>query len=206
MVRIRRLRSRALFLGGILLVTISLLAPPALAKIGVGVDLAKIAVNKPLMPGGIYRLPSVTVINTGDEVHDYTLEVTYHYKQPQLMPPGSWFIFTPETFELNPGRTQVVDIRMRVPVSARPGDYFAYVEAHPIAKKKGVTIGVAAATRLYFSVKPANILSAIWWRIVTFLSITAPFSYIVLITIVVVVGILSFLKYFRISLSVKRRG
>lgn len=176
------------------------------AKVGVGVNLGKIAVDEPLMPGGIYRLPSLGVINTGDETKDYVLDVTYHYQQKELEPPGDWFIFSPKTFELAPAKSQTVDIKLNLPVNARPGNYFAYLEAHPIVKgKKGVTIGVAAATKLYFSIKPANIFSAILYKILTFFETFAPYSYIGLGLLVLIAGILIFRRYFKIKLGVERR-
>lgn len=152
---------------------------PAYAQIGVGVNLGKISVDKPLSPGGTYHLPSVSVINTGEEASDYEVEVTYHYEQKELRPPADWVKFDPKTFHLEPGESQPVAITLSIPVRAEPGDYFAYIEAHPIVKEEGVAIGVAAATKLYFTVKPSNIFTAIWHRIKSFFETNAPISYII---------------------------
>lgn len=177
------------------------------AKVGVGVNLGKISVDELLMPGGIYRLPSITVINTGDETKDYGLDATYHYQQKELEPPAKWFIFSPATFELAPGKSQAVDVKLNLPLNARPGDYFAYLEAHPIVKgKKGVTIGVAAATKLYFTIKPANIFSAILYKILTFFETFAPYSYIGVGLVVLIAGILVFRRYFRIRFGIERKA
>lgn len=176
------------------------------AKVGVGVNLGKISVDELLMPGGIYRLPSITVINTGDETKEYALDVTYHYQQKEFEPSSKWFLFSPATFELAPGKSQAVNIKLNLPINARPGDYFAYLEAHPIVKgKEGVTIGVAAATKLYFSIKPANIVSGIGYKILTFFETFAPYSYIGLGLLVLIAGILVFRQYFRIRFGIERK-
>lgn len=201
-----QLQRRILF-GTVFLALILMTAPLAFAKVGVGVNLGKISVDEPLMPGGIYRLPSVTVINTGDETRDYAVDVTYHYQQKELEPSGKWFIFSPATFELAPGKSQTVNIKLNLPVKARPGDYFAYLEAHPIVKgKKGVTIGVAAATKLYFVIKPANIISGIGYKILTFFETFAPYSYVGLGLLVLIAGILVFRRYFRIRFGIERKA
>lgn len=200
-----KLGKTVLMIAMILALTL-LLVSPVSAKVGVGVNLGKIVVDQPLMPGGIYRLPSLGVINTGDETKDYALDVTYHYKQKELEPPGDWFIFSPKTFELAPAKSQTVDIKLNLPVNARPGNYFAYLEAHPIVKgKKGVTIGVAAATKLYFSIKPANIFSAILYKILTFFETFAPYSYIGLGLVVLIAGILIFRRYFTIRFGIEKK-
>ena len=70
------------------LVLLALLSTTGLAyaQIGVGVNLGKISVDEPLMPGGSYRLPSVGIINTGEVTSDYEMAVTYHHQQKELRP------------------------------------------------------------------------------------------------------------------------
>ncbi len=41
------------------------------ARIGVGVGTGKITIDENLKPGIIYKLPPLTVVNTGDEASDY---------------------------------------------------------------------------------------------------------------------------------------
>jgi len=175
------------------------------AQVGVGVNLGKIEVDEPLMPGGIYRLPSVGVINTGHEAGDYEVEVTYMHEQEELKPAAEWLRFDPQTFPLEPGASRAVAITLSVPMNARPGDYFALIEAHPIVKKSGVAIGVAAATKLYFSVKPANIVAAVRARVTSFLENTSPYSYASLGAVGLIVVIFLFRRYFRIRFRLERR-
>jgi len=201
-------KARIILVAVIFLCAIFAVTSGALAKkIGVGVSLGKIVVDELLLPGGIYRLPQISVINTGDQTNDYTLGVTYHYQQKELEPPAKWFVFSPKIFRLKAGEAKVVKIKLDLPVNAQPGDYFAYLEAYPLAKgKKGVTIGVAAATKLYFTIKPSNIFSAIWWKLVSFFKTNAPYSYIGLGVVGLIIGLILFRKYFSIKFAIERKG
>ena len=180
-------------------------ASPSYAQTGVGVDIGKISVDEPLTPGGIYRLPSVGVINTGQEAGDYEVEVSYLHQQKELRPAQEWFTFEPKTFYLEPGQSQPVSISLSIPVNAKPGDYFASIEAHPIVKKTGVSSGVAAATKLYFTVKPASIFAAVVARVSTFFEPTAPTSYIVLGVAGLIGVIFLFRRFFHIRFRVERK-
>jgi len=177
-----------------------------IARIGVGVNLGKIEIDEPLKPGGIYNFPSLSVVNTGDEPGDYELEVTYHQDQKELRPPQEWFSFSPFSFRLGAGESQLVAVKLNLPVKTKPGDYFAYLEAHPVVKKQGgTTIGVAAATKAYFTVVPANIWQAIFNKISTFLDITKPYSYVVLAVIIFAAIITIFRKFFSVSVGLMRK-
>lgn len=191
----------------ILLVLISFfLTSIALAGIGVGVNLGKIEIDEPLKPGGIYNFPSIGVINTGDEPGDYELEITYHQDQPQLRPAQEWFSFNPSSFHLEPGQSQSVAIKLSLPVKTKPGDYFAYLEAHPVIKAgPGTTIGVAAATKTYFSVVPANIWQAIIWRISSFFTMYAPWTYVALAIVIGAIIIVIFRKFFAFKIAIRKK-
>jgi hypothetical protein len=177
---------------GLFLVALLVLAVPgaALASIGVGVGTGKINVSDKLRAGGIYKLPPVTVFNTGTETANYSMSVTLNQSQPQLKPNPKWFSFSPAQFRLAPGRSQVVTPSINLPVSMPPGDYFAYLEAHPqeTAKQGTAKIGVAAATKLSFSVKASNIFFAILYRLLSLYRKYEPWSQVA--TVLVVAGIL----------------
>ena len=155
-------------------------APSAVAKVGVGVGLGKIQIDEELSPGGIYNLPSLPVLNTGDEDTEYEVEVTYLQDQPELIPPSEWFTFSPQRFPLGPGESRVVGVTLTLPLDARPGDYFAFLEAHPTAKGEGVTVGIAAATKLNFTIKPRGVFGAAVERIRSLFENNKPGSYIAL--------------------------
>jgi len=192
----------------ILLFLITFLAIPlfVFAGVGVGVNLGKIEIDEPLKPGGIYNFPSLGVINTGDEPGDYEVEATYHQDQPQLRPAQEWFSFEPQQFYLEPGQSQSVAVKLTLPVKAKPGDYFAYLEAHPIIKAgPGTTIGVAAATKAYFTVVPANIWQAITYRISSFFATYAPWTYVVLVIVIGAIIIVIFRKFFAFQIGIRRK-
>ncbi len=191
----------------LLILIISLIFPVViLAGVGVGVNLGKIKIDEPLKPGGIYNLPSIGVINTGDEPGDYELAVTYHQDQPELKPAQEWFSFSPSSFPLEPGQSQSVAIKLSLPMKISPGDYFAYLEAHPIIKAgPGTTIGVAAATKAYFTIVPANIWQAITYRISSFFTVYAPWTYVILTIVIGAIIITIFRKFFAFQVGIRRK-
>ena len=175
----------------------------AFAKIGVGVGLGKIQIDEALSPGGIYNLPSLPVLNTGDEDGDYEVEVTYLSEQEEMQPAGEWFAFSPQSFPLTAGSSQTVDIVLTLPVDARPGNYFAFLEAHPVAKGEGVTIGVAAATKLNFTIEPKGVLGAAIERVRSLIEANRPMAYSIAVIAGVVVVISLGRKYLDIRVGLK---
>lgn len=194
-----------------LLISVALFFPQtALAKIGVGVGLGKIQIDEKLSPGGIYKLPTLPVLNTGDEAGEYKVEITYLSDQPELRPDASWFSFTPQSFPLSAGGSQNVEVSLTIPVDARPGNYFAFLEAHPVAKGEGVTIGVAAATKLNFTVKPSGVLGAAIERARSLLENNAPVSYIIIAVIGAVLALSLLIivgrKYLAVQIRLKGKA
>jgi len=191
----------------ILAISLFFIPSSAGAGVGVGVNLGKIEIDEPLKPGGIYNLPIIGIVNTGDEEGDYELEITYHSDQPELRPSQDWFSFSPAKFRLEPRESKSVEIKLALPVNMRPGDYFAYIEAHPVAKAgpSGTTIGIAAATKTYFTVAPANVVSAIMWRVYSLFIVYAPWSYMTLIIVAGAVIIVVFRRFFNFQIGVKRK-
>jgi len=184
-----------------------LLSIPAVnfANVGVGVGLGKIEITEKLSPGGIYKLNSIPVLNTGDEAGAYEVAVTFMADQKESRPKEDWFIFEPKTFELAPGESKSVSVTMTLPMNAKPGAYFAFLEAHPTAKKEGVSIGVAAATKLYFTVAPKGVLGAFTARASSLLNQTAPGSFIVLAVLGILALAIVFQKFFKVSFAIKRK-
>ena len=127
------------------------------AQVGVGVNVGRIQVDQPLFGGRTYQLPPVGVVNTGHVAGEYSLRVVHLYDQEELRPAPDWFSFEPDRFYLEPGITKDVEINLRIPASAQPGDYFTFIEAYRLASDKdghgGLALQVAAATKLTFTVK-----------------------------------------------------
>jgi hypothetical protein len=172
------------------------------AQSGVGIMPGIIRVDEPLLPGGRYNLPSLQVLNTGSEASDYEVELAFMSEQAELQPRAEFIILSPRSFHLEPGASQVVSLSLDIPVRAKPGEYLAYIEAHPVATGAGdgMQIAAAAATKLYFTVKPANVFVGVINSIATFFTNTAPGSYIVLG--IIVLGLAVFLVRRRITVDI----
>jgi hypothetical protein len=190
-----------------LIAVFTIFIPNSFASIGVGVGSGKITLDEGLKPGGIYELPTLPVLNTGDEPSEYTVSIQYNEVQAQMKPKAEWFHFDPVTFNLLPGKSQIVKISVDIPVKTIPGEYFAYLEAHPVkADIAGVSsIGVAAASKLYFTVVPANFFQGLYYRIVSLTEKGAPWTYIGfgLVVLFILIKIFRRFFHFKIAINVK---
>jgi len=178
------------------------------AKIGVGVNTGKIQVDEKLKAGMMYKLPSVGIINTGDEVSEYQTSIAYQQNQPELKPSEKWFSFNPPKFRLEPGKGQMVEVIINLPLKVEPGNYFAYLEGKPIAMaQKGTTsIGVAAASKLYFTIVPANYLYAIYYKVAGFYETYAPWPKRISIVLAILIVLALFKRFFNIQINVKKNN
>lgn len=154
---------------GLLLVTLTL-ALSALSDIGrvaagpgVGVSTGEIRVEDRLAPGGSYRLPAIGVFNSGDQASEYQVRVGRAGDLPKLFPGEGWVKLEPARFRLAPNESRAVAVTLVLPRDARPGDYFAYLQASPVTELEGASVAIAAATKLEFTVRPATSLDA--WRV-----------------------------------------
>jgi len=185
------------------LIILCLGASYALAQAGVGISPGKIRVDEPLFPGSYYKLPSLQVINTGSVASQYEISLSRMAKMEELQPTEAFLSFSPESFYLEPGASQAVSLNLNIPAGAQPGDYLAYIAARPVSPtaEGGTSVGIAAATKLYFTIEPANILVGIAYSIAGFFTSTAPVSYIVLG--IIVLGVIIFFLRKVIKLEVR---
>jgi hypothetical protein len=150
------------------------------ADSGVGVSTGQMLVRTVMTPGDGYHLPGIKVINTGTEVSEYQLSIGYLEGQPERRPGVDWFSFSPERFSLEPGASRDVIVSIVVPSGAEQGEYFALVKAQTVAGEPGSTsVGVAAATKLLFSVGSASWLEAQWYALNRWLGEAQPWTFIV---------------------------
>lgn len=192
----------------VIFVLVSALVLPlmVLGGIGVGVGTGKIVVKDILKPGVIYNLPIFTVLNTGDEPSDYAVEITTDLNQPQLKPLNEWFSFSPARFHLEPKKSQPVVITLTLPMKIEPGDYFGYVDAHPVVEAgPGTSVGISAASKLYFSVAPANLWQAIIFRISSFWARYTPWNWVILATVLGAIIIVSFKRRFAFQIGIRKK-
>ena len=189
------------------LIVISLFsANKAFATVGVGVGTGNIVVNEKLMPGQIYQLPSITVLNTGDEESKYQVSISYHEGQTEIRPSEDWFTFTPSEFTLKPGETQVVNVKLSIPLKSVPGSYFAYIQASPVSSDNSgnAQVTIAAASKLSFEIAPANFFVGIYYRIISLWNIYQPWTSRGAILLGAIILIVVFKKYFHIELNHKK--
>ncbi|MDZ7726125.1 MAG: hypothetical protein U5L75_00910 [Candidatus Campbellbacteria bacterium] len=181
----------------------------ASGTVGVGVTTGKINLDEPVRQGSLNTIPSVTVVNTGDESAEYTVGVGYLQGQEELRAPEEWFTFTPGVFPLEPGETQRVDVKLDLPVrDVKPGDYLAYLEAEPVDQsgEGGATsIGVAAATKLYFTVAPANIFQGLYYRGLSIVETHSPWSYVILVVLLGAIIVALLRRYVSFEFGVKMK-
>jgi len=178
-----------------------------MAGIGVGVGTGKIVIDETLKPGTIYRLPPISVINTGDVEGRYSLTVTYHQDQKELRPEIEWFKFSPNEFNLKPGQIQSVEMTLDLPIQTVPGDYFAYLEAFPLSNTDdggGTTIGIAAASKIYFSVDPENMIMGIYYKALSLWNFYAPWPARISILLGAIILIVIAKKYLNIDIKLKK--
>ncbi len=189
------------------LVTVFLFNLPIVsAKIGVGMGAGEIRLTDSIKQGGIYSLPNLRIFNTGDETTTYSMNVAYHQDRPELRPKYDWFSFSPNKFTLEAGKSQEVQVSMIVPVKAKQGDYFAFIESGPVVSNKpGTSVGVSVATKLFFTVVPANIWQAIGYRVSAFFDTYSPWSYGGAGIIILVVVLVLFKKFFSFDIAVRKK-
>jgi len=187
------------------LLSMCLAAGVALAAVGVGIAPGIIRVDEPLLPGGHYNLPSVSVVNTGTEAGDYEMELARMAEQQELEPPAEYIVISPTHFHLEAGASQTVSLSLSIPAKAKPGDYLAYIEAHPVAGEGGTSVGVAAATKLYFTIRPSNVWVGVTNAIGNFFTGTAPASYIVLGVVLAGLVVFFLRRRIRVDIRIRRR-
>lgn len=178
----------------------------SVAKVGVGMGAGEIRVDEPIKLGGIYELPSVRIFNTGDEVTTYGMGIAFHQDHHELRPAKEWFSFSPSTFTINPQESQEVLVTMIVPLKAEPGNYFAFVESGPVpTNAPGTSVGVAVATKLYFTLVPANIFQAIGFRVSSFFETYSPWSWGGLGLVGLVALFMIVRRFFSFNIAVKKQ-
>lgn len=192
-----------------LVILSSFVVSPIFGSVGVGVGTGKISLDEPLKPGLSYDLPPITVYNTGDEASNYYVSIEYSTREEKLEPNKEWFVFTPEEFFLEPDGSQTVQIKVKIPMQgAKPGDYFAFLTAQPqknVEQGSG-SVGVAAATKLYLTIAPANIFQAIFYVVSDLITKYKPWSIIIPLILLLVILWQFLKKRFKIQVTAKNNN
>lgn len=179
---------------------------PVQARLGVGVTTGKIEVDERLMSGTIYKLPTFVVVNTGDEASQYEVSIAHRDNQDELVPELEWFSFEPQSFYLEPGETQAIDVELSLPIETIPGDYFCFIEGHPVLDEEGggAQIGISAATKLYFTIAPSNLFEGIYYRVISLWIKYLPWTNIGAAVVVSIILILILRKFIKIDVKLNK--
>ena len=178
-------------------------AAPAVASMGVSIDVGSINVSEDLAPGGEYRLPAFGVRNPGTEPTTYKLVVSYIDDQAAGRPAEAWFTFEPAELTLQPGESRPVQALLTLPVNSEPGTYAALIGPQIVSQGGGAQVGAAAAARLTFDVAPSSGFDAfLRWlgRLIT----EQPAIVAIPISVLLLVGIWVMRR--RFSISIARRA
>ncbi len=175
--------------------------------IGVGVGTGRIVLDQPVKPSLSYDLPSIAVFNNGDVESDYEMTVQYNETQPEQKPPANWISFSPGVFNLSPGESKQVSIKLHPEYSAKPGDYFAYLEARPLKTDESgqASVSVAAATKFHFDVIPANFFMRIYYSLLAIWITYKAFIIPAILVLVIVIFTLIIKKYLKIEVKRKEQ-
>jgi hypothetical protein len=145
-----------------------LLAFPAAAaaSIGVGIQVGPVRLAGIAHAGQTYDLPPVYVVNTGTEPETVRLDVQRLSKGKGRDVPKAWFKPGQTDVHLDAKQSATIPVQLVVPADAKPGPYFSDVVAHGSASIEAgqATLGVAAATKLQFTVGKA-VPAGFWSRL-----------------------------------------
>jgi hypothetical protein len=161
------------------LVTLASFTQTSDASVGVGVQASPVSLGSMAHRGQRYALP-LDVVNTGTEAEAVSVRVERLTRGPGRTVPPSWIQFAGPAMQLAPGKAARVSLELVVPGGATPGEYLSdIVVSGAAAGQPGMgNLGVAAATKLEFSVSSAPAQGApsfavwMWWAITGLLLLT----------------------------------
>src|SRR5215831_8057497 len=134
----------------------SIFLPAAQASVGVGVQAAPVRLGNVAHGGGTYALSSVYVLDTGTQAEKISVRVERLSKGAGRAVPPSWVRATGPAVQLSPRQSARIPLELTVPGGAQPGRYLSdiVVTGSAVVSVGRANLGVAAATRLEFSVAP----------------------------------------------------
>jgi P pilus assembly chaperone PapD len=201
LIKIKSLLLIFLFMTGLLLLSANIEA-----SAGVGIMPAQININEDLTPGDHYILPLLQIHNTGDTGANYAVVLSKVSDPNKYSPDEKFFIINPQYFRLEPGESQSIHLTLTIPIKALPGDYLAHIKAYPVSDaQSGTQIGLAVASKIYFSVKPASTWQAMTNAAAGFFSRYSAF-FIGAAALIILAWIIYYLsKHLKIELKLTRK-
>jgi hypothetical protein len=160
------------------LVALLSLSTAAQASVGVGVQAAPVRLGSVAHPGGSYALVPLYVVNTGTQPESISVRVERLSRGRGLAVPSSWIQVTASGVHLDPHQSERIPLMLVVPDGAKSGSYLSDIVVTGSAEISvgRANLGVAAATKLEFSVRPGpghGLLPSLptwtWWAIAALL-------------------------------------
>ena len=175
---LRRLLAVALAVP-VALVTLASFPQTSDASVGVGVQVSPVRLGSMAHRGETYALP-LDVVNTGTQAEAVSMRVEQLSRGPGRAVPPSWIQFSGPAVQIAPGQAVRVSLELVVPDRAKPGEYLSdiVVSGSAVGQAGTDNLGVAAATKLEFSVSSAPAQGAssfpvwMWWAITGLLLLT----------------------------------
>jgi hypothetical protein len=147
---------------------LALLAIPAAAQasIGVGIQAGPVRLAAPAHPGGSYALPPVYVVNTGSQPESLVIGIERVSAGTGRAVPAAWIRIPGAAVRLAGNGSARVPLQLVVPATARPGEYLSdvVVRGGGSLTDGRANLGVAAATKLEFSVAP-GVVAGSWFEV-----------------------------------------
>lgn len=166
----------------------------------VGVGLGSIKLPDPLYPGGVYRLPSWPVINTGEVAGYFEVGVS---------PPSKQFSFRPPRLFLESGENQPVAVWVKIPFGASSRSYNVVLEARPVMSGAGgqVLVGPIAGTKLSFAVgESPGVLGAAVQRARSFWGLRQPWLTVYLVVLCLGLAVVFLRRAVWVEMKIRWRG
>lgn len=180
----------------------------AQSRVGVGAGTGKINLGIKLLPGETYDLPTIIFANTGNEKSEYKISLQKTAEVGKINLPEEWIQFEPKRFTLAPKESQIVKIKIRLPINIDSGEYLGYIKCSPVSSEASIgntSIGIAAATKITFTILPKNIWqkttqkASIFWKKYSIL------VFIASILIVIAIILIFFRKTFRLNFKLEKK-
>ena len=136
----------------------SIFVPAAQASVGVGVQATPVSLGIVAHAGGSYALPPVYVLDTGTQAEKISVRVVRLSNGTGRAVPPSWVRATGQGVQLAPHQSARIPLELVVPGGAKAGRYLSdiVVTGSAVISAGRANLGVAAATKLEFSVAPGS--------------------------------------------------
>lgn len=133
----------------------------ARASVGVGIQAGPVALSGAAHPGGSYALPPVYVVNTGSQDESLSVRIERLSAGSGRPVPASW-VRVGDPVKLSHSQSARIPLELIVPPTARPGVYLSDVVVRGSASLSAGSahLGVAAATKLQFTIAPGAAAAA----------------------------------------------